>query len=670
MFETIVEKEVMHVTTLRKLIRTYPLVWAILILLPIVITLALTGNDPEAEIIATVFVSFVIGLTVVDMIRDILRGNFGLDILAVIAMTAALAVGEYLAALIVALMLTGGEALEDYAASRAKKDLNALLDRAPQRAHRLARASSDASQPVDDPAGADSATGNRTADSTSDQAEEIEVSEVTPGDLLLVKPAEVIPVDAELLSASAEIDESQLTGESMPVSYTAGDHIRSGSLNGQRAIQVRASATAENSQYQQIIALVSEAERTKAPTVRVADRFAIPFTIVSLIIAGVAWWASGNPTRFAEVLVLATPCPLLIAAPVAFMGGMSRASRAGVLVKGGATLEQLAKARSIAFDKTGTLTHGEPQLTAMHLAADTDTSTGAPDVQPADQLDATALELLRLVASAEQYSTHVLATGIIRAATERGLTLTSSERAKEIATNGVEANIDGQSVRVGKLSFVRELDPHTSQIPLEAGETAVYVAVDGKFAGALRIADQLREDAIDTVSALRHGGFEHITMLTGDNTQTANAFAKQAGITDIHGELLPQDKVRLVAEQTARPVIMVGDGVNDAPVLAAADVGIAMGARGATAASESADAVIVRDDIASVVHAVTIGRHTYRVAISAIWIGIALSLGLMTVAAFGHIPAVWGALSQELVDLAAILYALRALTGPETLQRR
>lgn len=628
----------MLVNTVINLVRKYPLVWCTLVLLPIVVTLALTGNDQIARPVATVYVSAVIALTVIDMVRDILRGNFGLDILAVVAMIAALAVGEYLAAMIVVLMLTGGEALEDYAASRATKDLDALLKRAPNLAHRITGAGNgELPQHVD-----------------------IAVDEVEPGDLLLVKPAEVFPVDGTLVSDAAEVDESQLTGESMPVSYRAGDHVRSGSLNGQRAVQVRATATAANSQYQQIIALVSDAENAKAPTVRVADRFAIPFTVVSLLIAGVAWWLSGNPTRFAEVLVLATPCPLLIAAPVAFMGGMSRASREGVLVKGGATLEQLAKAKAAAFDKTGTLTYGEPALTAVHLVNDRGELAPA---QAADSLDADALTLLQLVASAEQYSTHVLATGIITAAHERGLSLTSTDDAEEIATNGVDAVIDGRAVRVGKHAFVTDVDAKTPEVPLEPGETAVYVAVDGKFTGALRIADRLRDDAAETVRALQNAGFESLMMLTGDNQQTADVLAAQAGITNVHGNLLPQDKVRLVAEATHRPVIMVGDGVNDAPVLAAADVGIAMGARGATAASESADAVIVRDDIGSVVRAVAIGRHTYRVAIQAIWIGIALSVGLMLIAAFGHIPAVWGALSQELVDLAAILYALRALTS-------
>lgn len=633
-------KDVMAVTSKFNIVRKYPLVWCTLILLPIVVVLALTGNEHIARLIATVYVSFVIASTVIDMVRDILRGNFGLDILAVVAMTAALVVGEYLAAMIVALMLTGGEALEDYAASRASKDLDALLKRAPNTAHRIT---------------------DRTDSDEVPAHTDIPVDEVQPGDLLLIKPAEVFPVDGELISETAEVDESQLTGESMPAHYNAGDRIRSGSLNGNRAVQLRATETAANSQYQQIIALVSEAENAKAPTVRVADRFAIPFTIVSLAIAGIAWWISGNPTRFAEVLVLATPCPLLIAAPVAFMGGMSRASREGVLVKGGATLEQLAKAKAIAFDKTGTLTYGEPTITAIHLA---DEATGGiGTAQTAEHLDNRALELLRLTASAEQYSTHVLATGIIDAATANGLTLTTTNDAEELATNGVEALVDGRRVRVGKLSFIRELDPTTPQAALEAGETAVYVTIDGRFAAAIRIADRLRDDADSTVQTLRDHGFESITMLTGDNQHTADALAAKAGITAVHGELLPQDKVRLVAEEPHRPVIMVGDGVNDAPVLAAADVGIAMGARGATAASESADAVIVRDDIVSVVRAVAIGRHTYRVAITAIWIGIALSLGLMTVAAFGYIPAVWGALSQELVDLAAIVYALRALTS-------
>ena len=606
---------------IRTFLVKYPIVAATIVVLATVLMLEGAGQSTIGRWIATIYVVGIIVWTAIGMIRDILRGHFGLDILAVVAMAAATWVGEYIAALIIVLMLSGGEALEDYAASRATKDLDALLKRAPQTAHRLS------------------------SDAPNATVTDLPVDEVVAGDLLLIKPAEVVPVDGVLLSAEAVFDESSLTGESLPVTHTAGERILSGALNGEQAVHLRATANAASSQYQQIIALVQEAEAAKAPTVRIADRFAVPFTLVSLAIAGIAWWLSGDPVRFAEVLVLATPCPLLIAAPVAFMGGMSASARGGIIVKGGATLEALAKANSIAFDKTGTLSHGEPELIRAITANGTDED-----------------ELLRLAASAEQYSSHVLATGVIDAARGRGLSLSPGTDAQEIATNGVSATIDGRRVVVGKLAFVQAVDPAAEAVPLEPGQTSVAIAIDGRFAGTLLLADALRDNAPATVDTLRKLGLSEIAMLSGDNQQTADALASQAGISTVHGALLPQDKVRLVSEMPG-PTIMVGDGVNDAPVLAAADVGIAMGARGATAASESADVVLVRDDIRRAARAVEIGKHTYGVALQAIWIGIILSLGLMFVAAFGFIPAVIGALTQELVDLAAILYALRALSG-------
>lgn len=630
-------------TRVVEVLRKYPTVVVTLIVLMVVLALdvATWAGAPEhfhvaAQWIATIYVLGMIALTAVEMTRDIIRGHFGLDILAVVAMGAAVATGEYLAALIVVLMLTGGEALEDYAALRARSDLNALLKRAPQFAHRL------------DPAHPDLPATN------------IPTSEVIVGDLLLIKPSEIVPVDGTLVGSEAEFDESSMTGESLPVLHRDGDEIFSGTVNQTSAVTMRATADAANSQYQQILALVSDAQEQKAPTVRLADRYAIPFTIVSLLIAGLAWWLSGDPVRFAAVLVLATPCPLLIAAPVAFIGGMSAAARDGIIVKGGATLEALAKTRSVAFDKTGTLSHGRPELVAV-----------LPNLVPATRHQSTtqtetaltADDLLQFAASAEAYSSHVLAEGVIRAAHDRGLSLLPVEDASEYATQGVEARVDGRVVRVGKLSFIQEVDVNAGAAELAAGQTSVAVSIDGRMAGMLILADALRDNAATTVTRLRELDISRILMLTGDNEQTAHSLAGTAGISEVHANLHPQDKVNIVRGLTERPVTMVGDGVNDAPVLATAEVGIAMGARGSTAASESADAVIRRDDIGLVFRAIEIGRHTYGVALTAIWLGIALSIGLMLVAAFGFIVPVVGALMQELVDLAAILYALRARTG-------
>ena len=599
--------------------RTYPEVAATVVVGIAVAVLLGTGFPAAAAWTASGYALVIAARTAVGMVRDIRQGHWGLDVLAVLAILATVAVGEYVAALIIVLMLSGGQALEDYAGRRARSELDALLERAPQTAHRL-----------------DAGSGTPT---------DIPAADVMAGDVLLVKPAELVPVDGVLLSAEASFDESSLTGESLPVTRSAGDSVMSGSVNGSHAVRIQATATTEDSQYQRIVALVREASESKAPVVRLADRFAVPFTAVSLVIAGAAWIISGDPVRFAEVLVLATPCPLLIAAPVAFMGGMSRSARNGIIVKGGATLQQLARARSVAFDKTGTLTYGRPQLVAVN-----------------PEPPFTADEVLQLAASAEQYSSHVLAAAVQSSAQDRGLVLSPAATASEVATNGVRAEINGHTVLVGKQRFVAEAVSGTVSAPA-AGQLMVYVGIDGRFAGTLVLSDTPRENARATLDRLAALGLAQPVMLTGDGRASAEGTAAKLGIGTVHAELLPEDKVRLVAAMPQRPVIMVGDGVNDAPVLAAADVGIAMGARGSTAAGESADAVIVADDISKVADAVDIGRRTMRVALGSIWLGISLSVALMLTAAFGFIPAVAGALTQELVDLAAILNALRALGG-------
>ena len=603
---------------LLKLARRYWVVTLTLVVGLVGIVLALAGAGAAVPWLFGGYALAVAAWQAVGMVRDMLRGHWGLDVLAVTAIVATVLVGEYVAALIVVLMLTGGEALEDSASRRAKRELDALLDRAPQLAHRM----------------------------HDGEIVEVPVGEVRPGDVLLVRPSEIVPVDATLRSGETAVDESSITGESVPVEKQAGDALVSGSVNGQSAIEVVATATAADSQYQQIVALVSEAAASKAPVVRLADRYAVPFTVFSLALAGFAWWISGDPVRFAEVLVLATPCPLLIAAPVAFIGGMSRAARNGVIVKGGGVLEQLASARTAVFDKTGTLTYGTPTLVAIRTENGFD-----------------ADEVLTAVASAEQYSSHVLATSIIAAARERGLTLDEAEWAREAATNGVEAKVGGRDVVVGKFRFVAEHAPDATRTPIAPGELAVYVAIDGRYAGALLASDRLRDNARATLERLDELGVHDTMMLTGDAQATADHIAAELGITRVRADCLPGDKVREVAGIAERPVIMVGDGVNDAPVLAAADVGIAMGAKGATAASESAGAVILVDDIARTAKAVEIGRDTVRIALQSIWLGIIVSVALMIVAAFGVIPATVGALLQEVVDLATILAALRAIGG-------
>ncbi len=580
------------------------------------IVLVLAGAGGLVQWLFSVYALGVAAWQGVDMVRDLVRGHWGLDILAVTAIVATVIVGEYIATLLVVLMLTGGEALENYANSRAKRELDALLTREPQLAHRV----------------------------SSEGVVDVRADQVQPGDTLLVRPSEVVPVDATLASDQASMDQSSLTGESVPVEKLAGQALLSGSVNGPAAIEVVATATAADSQYQQIVALVAKATGSKAPVVRLADRYAVPFTVFSLTLAALAWWVSGDPVRFAEVLVLATPCPLLIAAPVAFMGGMSRAARNGVIVKSGGVLEQLASARTVVFDKTGTLTYGSPTLA---------------DIRP--QNEVTPDELLTAVASAEQYSSHVLATAFVAAARERNLPLEEASWAQEEATNGIRAHINGREVVVGKFAFVARFAPEATRTEIGPGQLAVYAAIDGRYAGALLASDSVRENAEATLARLDALGVRYTIMLTGDARETADHVAHELGIDTVQAECLPADKVDTVQAIAERPVIMVGDGVNDAPVLAVADVGIAMGAKGATAASESADAVILVDDIYRTAKAVEIGRDTVRIALQSIWLGIIISVGLMIVAAFGVIPATVGALLQELVDLAAILAALRAI---------
>ncbi|MFJ2370409.1 heavy metal translocating P-type ATPase [Microbacterium sp. NPDC087665] len=610
-----------------RFVRRYPAIAIAAVILAGVLALHAVGESLPGRWIATSYVGAFVVWTLIGMIRDVLRGHVGLDLLAVVAMVATLAVGEYIASLIIVLMLSGGEALEDFAGRRARRDLSALLDRSPRIAHVLIGPH----------------------DSASEEVQDVAVEDVSIGDTLLVRPAEIVPVDGILLTESGTFDESSLTGESMPVSRESGGVVLSGAINGARAVRIRALRASADSQYQQIVALVHAAEESHAPVVRLADRFAIPFTAVALVLAGTAWAISGDSTRFAEVLVLATPCPLLIAAPVAFLGGLSRAAKTGVIMKGGAVIEQLARVRSAAFDKTGTLTQGRPDLVAVRPAAGCE-----------------ADELLMLAASAEQYSSHVLADGIRRAAAERDLVLRPSDDASEVATNGVMAVIDGRTIVVGKPAYVASLAPDTMFAALGIGEAAAYVAIDGRFGGVLVLADAPRLEAEAVVSWLRANGVDRLTMLTGDARSTAESIARAVGIDDIHADLLPAQKVELAADLRPRPMMMVGDGVNDAPVLAAADIGVAMGARGATAAGDAADVVILVDSLAKVVDAVSIGRHTLRVALTAIWIGIGLSVGLMVIAMTGVIPAVAGALIQEGVDLATILYALRALGGRTT----
>ncbi len=559
-----------------------------------------------------------------DVVIGLLRRQPGVDVIALLAMGGSLALEEYLAGAVIALMLASGEALEAYADRRAHRELSALLDRAPRTVSRYEDGGL-----VDRPVG-----------------------EVRRGDRLLVKPGAVIPVDG-IASTHAVLDESALTGESRPVERAAGDPIRSGAVNAGGAFDLLATTTAEDSTYAGIVRLVQEAERQKAPFVRLADRYAAVFVPITLVVAGVAW-AAGDATRALSVLVVATPCPLLLAVPISIVSGISRAAHRGIIVKGGGVLETLARAKVLVLDKTGTLTSGVPEVS---------------DIETFAEEDGLGLDgMLRLAASLDQVSPHVLAAALVRAARARGLELSFPTDVRERHGSGIEGTVDGHRVALGKASYVSEGAPMPARArevrrrSMLDGSSCVFVAIDGMVAGALIIDDPIRPDAPRVIRSLRRAGIERVIMVTGDHPDVAESVGAALGVDRIMSERDPAEKVEaLEAEREAGVVVMVGDGLNDAPALAAADVGVAMGARGATASSEAADAVLVADRLDGLVDAIAIARRSRAIAIQSVVLGMGLAFACMIGGAFGLFQPAVGALIQELIDVAAILNALRAL---------
>jgi heavy metal translocating P-type ATPase len=577
------------------------------------------GAAADARLTITLFNSLISVYLFVGMIQTLRHGRFGVDILALSAIIATLAIGQYWASLVIVVMLTGGDALEDYAAGRARRELTALLDRAPQVAHIW----------------------------RGRQLVDVHAHDVKVGDKVLVRTGEIVPVDGVLRSASGEFDESSLTGESLPIERRRGQAVLSGSVNGSTAVEITATATAADSQYERIIALVREAESQPAPFVRLADRYAVPFTLVSYLIASAAWAISGEALRFAEVLVVASPCPLILAAPIALISGMSRASKHGIIVKNGAVLEQLACVNVFAFDKTGTLTYGNVTVDSVEIAPGFTEKT-----------------VLRLAISAEQSSSHILAESLVDYAHRHHIKLVEAKNVREITGDGIFATVEGRRIVVGRADFLRrnKITGLSEASGQAADSTAILVAIDGQYAGLILLADKLRRNARVTIEQLKNMGIKQVVMLTGDRREAAAAIGRAAGVDQTFSELLPADKVNVMRDLCGRAdsVAMVGDGVNDAPVLAAADVGIAMGARGSTAASESADAVIMLDDLGRVALLLQIARRTLGVALQSVWFGIGLCLVLMIIASFGLIVPLIGAALQELIDVTVIVNALRA----------
>lgn len=590
--------------------------------------LALTDHPRAADAVWAAMTAVILVPLTIGVARSLRRRDPGVDAIALLAMATALAMGEYLAGAVVGLMLSGGNALEDYAGSRAKRELRSLLEHAPKRAHRY----------------------------SGTELEEVDAELIEPGDRLMIRSGEVIPADCLITEGTTSIDESAVTGESLPVSVAGGSELRSGTLNLGHSIDAVAERSAADSTYAGIVRLVRSAERERAPFVRLADRYAVIFLPFTLIVAAAAWIGSGDQVRALAVLVVATPCPLILATPIAIISGVSRAARRGIVVKGGGAIEALGEAQTVLLDKTGTLTAGKPQISRLIPFAGLE-----PDL------------LLFYAASLDQASAHVLAESLVSAARLSGIRLEPPQASVEDPGQGIEGIVGDRRVALGRLDWLErrlgvdfgnaDLRESSQAMP---GSATVAVTLDGEPAGVIELADPLREDAATMIEGLRAAGVGRLVLVTGDDRDVAERVAADAGLTEIEAECSPQRKLEVVAAERERAtgaVVMVGDGINDAPALAMADVGIAMGARGATAASESADAVLTIDRVDRVGDAIRIGRRSLRVARQGIVAGMGLSAVAMGFAAFGFLTPVAGALLQEAIDVGVILNALRVLRG-------
>lgn len=561
----------------------------------------------------------------IEMIKVLKSGNFGVDLLAIISIAATIIAKNYWAALIILIMLTGGDSLEDFASKKASADLSLLLDNSPKTAHIVNKS----------------------------QIKDVIADTVPIGATLLIKPGETVPVDGIIIKGESNFDESSMTGESRLIKRKVDDRIISGAVNTDRPIYIKTQKLAKDSQYQTLVNLVKNANLKPARFVRLADQYALPFTIISLIIGIAAALIAKDPNRFVQVIVVASPCPLILAAPVAIVSGMSRITRHGIILKSGTSLEKLAKAKAAYFDKTGTLTKGKLNVTQIVSTAHLSKS-----------------KLLNYFYNLEINSNHIMGQAIVAAAKSQNSTQQMSfENIKEITGQGIEANKDNQLYRIGKLEFVTNLKSEQIKYHQLTDTSQVFLAIDNQVQGYVLLQDQLRPEAPQTIQDLKKIGINHLAMITGDQPATAQKIAQEVGLTNVFSQCRPQDKITLIkdAPSEQRPLIMVGDGVNDAPAIAAADVGIAMGDSSASAASQTADVVIVKNDLHTLLNAINISRYTMKIARQSVLIGIIICTALELICATGIIPVIVGALLQELIDTTSILWALRARVNKEKL---
>jgi heavy metal translocating P-type ATPase len=587
--------------------------------------------DPYAPIFLTTALILLGAPVVVRTVRGLLRGHFAADVVAMLAIVTAVVLREPFAGLVIVLMQTGGELLERYAEGRASDAVRELEAAAPRIAHRL-----------------------RNGSAASDGVDDVAADLIAIGDRILIRPGEMIPCDGVVVEGSSSIDTSRVTGEPLPERVAPGAQVRSGVVNSASPLVVRATALASESLYARIVELVRTAQAEKSPIQRMADRFAVWFTPITLVACAIAWFISGDASRVLAVLVVATPCPLLLATPVAIIGGINRAARRQVIVRNGTALELLAQVDTVVFDKTGTLTHGRPAVASVEVLGGT-----------------TADALLHAAAAIEIGSGHLLARSVVDEALERGLGIGAATEIVEHAGRGVTGIVDGHRVTAGNRALVASLHPHVAaaldaHVPANDGGLRAYVAADPAGAGVITFADRMRDDLPAFIHRLNALGLTRTVLLSGDHAENVKPVAAALGITEARGDLLPDGKVEAVKrlEAEGRRVLMVGDGTNDAPALSAATVGVALAAHGGGISAEAAGVVLLADDVTRVEDAVRIGQRAVRIARQSIIAGLVLSGTAMVVAALGFIPPTAGALIQEAIDVAVILNALRAARDP------